>query len=103
VAVEPLFQLDVAGYNSLNGIAAGTLEMWGPQLEQASTAGPLIPTSGTPATGSGGIATFTTSNLPVGTEALVATYSGDANDTSATSNTVAETVNKASSITPATE
>jgi hypothetical protein len=40
-----------------------------------------------------GVATLTTSTLPIGTDAIVATYAGDSNDNGATAN-LTETINK---------
>jgi hypothetical protein len=66
--------------------------MWGAQVEQASAAGPYIATSGTSVTGNGGIATLTTSTLPVGSDSIAATFSGDANTLMSTSNALIEMV-----------
>jgi hypothetical protein len=52
---------------------------------------------GTPVTISGGLATFNTSTLSVGTHSITAVYSGDANDTAATSTALIQTVNRATS------
>jgi uncharacterized protein YjdB len=51
------------------------------------------------ATLSGGVATFSTSGLAVGTHSLTAVYSGDANDNSGTSTALAETVSRAPTVT----
>jgi hypothetical protein len=50
---------------------------------------------------SSGVATLTTAYLPVGTDTLTATYAGDANFGSATSNAVTQTVNVAPGPPPA--
>jgi len=50
---------------------------------------------------SSGAAQCTTSALPVGTDAIVATYSGDANNTLSTSSPLTQTVNAPPKITPA--
>ncbi|MGA3093578.1 MAG: Ig-like domain repeat protein [Terriglobales bacterium] len=44
---------------------------------------------------SGGIATYSTSTLPVGSNSITAAYGGDANDNSSTSSALTQTVNKA--------
>lgn len=69
---------------------------WGAQVEQAATVGPYIATSGAPATGSGGIATLTTTTLPPGNDTIVATYGGDAGTGTSTSNRLIEVVTEAS-------
>ena len=48
---------------------------------------------GTPVAVSGGVATYTTNTLAVGTQAITAQYSGDVNYNSATSSTVSQVVN----------
>jgi hypothetical protein len=70
-----------------------TYYMWGAQTEQSATAGPYVATGSTAATGNGGIATLTTTTLPVGGDSIVATYSGDANTLTSVSNPLLETVN----------
>ncbi|MFJ1884867.1 beta strand repeat-containing protein, partial [Streptomyces sp. NPDC088137] len=55
-----------------------------------------------PATLSGGVATLTVSNLPVGTRSIQATYNGDSNFTTSTSTTFSQTVIKANSSTALT-
>ncbi|MER5368259.1 Ig-like domain-containing protein, partial [Streptomyces sp. NPDC002722] len=55
-----------------------------------------------PATLSGGVATLTVSNLPVGTRSIRATYNGDSNFTTSTSTTSSQTVIKANSSTALT-
>jgi hypothetical protein len=73
-------------------------------LASFPTAGTPLPTGsvtflngatvlGTAAINSSGTATFTTSSLPVGTNILTATYSGDSNHIATTSTPVAEMVN----------
>lgn len=53
--------------------------LWGPQLEEATSAGPYVATTSAAATGSGGIATFSTDTLALGSHAITSVYSGDAN------------------------
>jgi hypothetical protein len=69
---------------------------WGGQVEQAATAGPYVSTSGAPATGTGGVATLTTTTLPAGSDTIIATYGGDAGTTPSTSNPLIEVVTSAS-------
>ena len=59
--------------------AAGTVSIYGAQLEQAATAGVYVMTNGATAAGQGGIATFTTSSLPGGSHPVTGVYSGDSN------------------------
>jgi hypothetical protein len=68
--------------------SATTVFIYGAQLEQASSVGPYVATGATSASGSGGLATLTTSGLSVGTDSIVATFNGDANDQSSTSSPV---------------
>jgi hypothetical protein len=49
-----------------------------------------------PVTLSGGVATFATSNLPVGTDSITAVYSGNADFSGSTSPVLSQTVNAAS-------
>lgn len=86
----------VGGFGSLAG-AAGSIELWGGQVEQAATAGPYVATTGASATGNGGIATLTTTTLAAGSDSIVAVYSGDANTLASTSATLAEIVTDAAS------
>ncbi len=50
---------------------------------------------GTGTVNSSGVATLTTSTLPIGTDSITASYGGDSNDNTSQSNTVTETVGKA--------
>ena len=59
--------------------AAGTVSIYGAQLEQAATAGVYVMTNGASAAGQGGIATFTTSSLLGGSHPVTGVYSGDSN------------------------
>jgi hypothetical protein len=59
--------------------AAGTVSIYGAQLEQAATAGVYVMTNGATAAGQGGIATFTTSSLLGGSHPVTGVYSGDSN------------------------
>jgi hypothetical protein len=58
---------------------AGSVSLYGAQLEQAATAGVYVQTSGASASGQGGVATFSTSALLDGSHAINVTYSGDSN------------------------
>ncbi len=58
---------------------AGSVSLFGAQLEQAATAGVYVQTSGTSASGQGGVATFTTSTLLNGSHSINVSYSGDSN------------------------
>jgi hypothetical protein len=66
-----------------------------PQLEQAAQEGPYIQTGTAATTGFGGSATFSTTNLPVGTDPITAVYSGDTNNTGSTSPLLQQVVNQA--------
>jgi hypothetical protein len=90
-AVLPL----VGGEGWLNTGQAGSIAVWGGQVEQSSTAGPYVATNGASATGTGGIATLTTNTLPAGTDTILATYAGDANTLTSTSNPLAQVITKA--------
>ena len=59
--------------------AAGTVSIYGAQLEQAATAGVYVMTTGASAAGQGGIATFTTATLLGGSHPVTGVYSGDTN------------------------
>lgn len=54
----------------------GTVEIWGAQLEKIHP-GIYIPTSGSPASGTGATASFSTTALGSGTHYITASYSGD--------------------------
>jgi hypothetical protein len=58
---------------------AGSVSLFGAQLEQAATAGVYVQTSGASASGQGGVATFTTSTLLNGTHSINVSNSGDSN------------------------
>jgi hypothetical protein len=58
---------------------AGSISLYGAQLEQAATAGVYVQTSGASASGQGGVATFSTSALLDGNHAINVSYSGDSN------------------------
>jgi hypothetical protein len=58
---------------------AGSVSLFGAQLEQAATAGVYVQTSGAAASGQGGVATFTTTTLLDGNHPINVSYSGDSN------------------------
>jgi hypothetical protein len=64
---------------------ATTVFIFGAQLELASSAGPYVATGASSAAGSGGTASLTTSALPIGEDAVVATYQGDLSDQTSSS------------------
>jgi len=72
---------------------------WGAQTEAAASVGPYVNNTSTSSSqsGSGGVATLTTSSLPVGADSLTAVYGGDVNDSPSTSLTLTQTVTDASS------
>ena len=84
---------------------------YGASVTFTATASPLVPNGetvtfydgatqiGTGTTASGGIATFTTNSLAVGTHSITASYPGDLSLLSSTSGPVSQTVNKASTTT----
>ena len=76
-------------------LAGQSLYVWGAQVELVSQPGPYVATNGAAAAGSGGLATFTTSSLPVGSLNITAVYSGDATNLTSTSPTLWQNVNKA--------
>jgi Bacterial Ig-like domain (group 3)/FG-GAP-like repeat/FG-GAP repeat len=93
VANETSIGMQIDGASHL---ASGQqLEIWGAQMELGATAGPYVATKGASASGSGAVATLTTNILPTGSDSIIATYAGDANDLSSSSPALMETVNKA--------
>jgi hypothetical protein len=82
--VVPFTMAGGAGPNAIVSIqavnqAAGTVSIYGAQLEQAATAGVYVRTTGASAAGQGGIATFTTATLLGGSHPVTGVYSGDTN------------------------
>jgi hypothetical protein len=82
--VVPFTMAGGAGPNAIVSIqavnqAAGTVSIYGAQLEQAATAGVYVMTTGASAAGQGGIATYTTSTLLGGNHPVIGVYSGDSN------------------------
>jgi hypothetical protein len=67
---------------------ATTVFIYGAQLEQSSSVGPYVQTGATSASGNGGFASITTTTLPVGSDAIIATYNGDASDQVSSSSAV---------------
>jgi large repetitive protein len=73
-------QVIVIADTSNSTVSSGGQVIWSkPQLEEASQEGPYILTGTVATTGSGGIATFTTSSLPVGTDSITSAFSGSPN------------------------
>ena len=82
--VVPFTMAGGAGPNAIVSIqavneAAGTVSIFGAQLEQAATAGVYVMTTGASAAGQGGIATYTTATLLGGNHPVTGVYSGDTN------------------------
>jgi hypothetical protein len=82
--VLPFTMAGGAGPNAIVSIqavnqAAGTVSIYGAQLEQAATAGVYVMTTGASAAGQGGIATYTTATLLGGNHPITGVYSGDTN------------------------
>jgi hypothetical protein len=82
--VVPFTMAAGAGSNAIVSIqavneAAGTVSIYGAQLEQAATAGVYVMTTGASAAGQGGIATYTTATLLGGNHPVTGVYSGDTN------------------------
>ena len=82
--VVPFTMAGGAGPNAIVSIqavneAAGTVSIFGAQLEQAATAGVYVMTAGASAAGQGGIATYTTATLLGGNHPVTGVYSGDTN------------------------
>jgi hypothetical protein len=73
----------IVSINSVNQ-AAGSVNLFGAQLEQAPTAGVYVLTNGASASGFGAVATYTTTALLEGSNALTAVYAGDTNFTTST-------------------
>lgn len=79
------------------GATAETIDIWGAQLEQASSAGPYVQTTNAARKGKGGIATFSSSSLVAGTYKVSAAYSGDSNYQPSTATTENVTMTQAAS------
>ncbi len=79
------------------GQAAQTINLWGAQVEQATTAGPYVATIGSarPTGGTGGSVSFTYGQLHQGSHTITAVYGGDTNFVGSTSNAIAMTLSKA--------
>lgn len=76
------------------GNPAGTVNLFGAQLEQASSAGVYVRTTGASETGSGGVATLS-APLAVGTQSITASYAGDTNYLASASGAASIAVSKA--------
>jgi YVTN family beta-propeller protein len=89
---QVVFITDTSNLTATNG---GQV-VWGePQLELASQMGPYVKTGTTATAGYGGVATFTASTLPVGSDSITAVYGGDAADLASTTPSLVQVVNKA--------
>src|SRR5271157_2772241 len=91
-----------SGASSLNlvlvnpsGQPAATINVFGAQVENATTEGPYVATYGTAQSGYGAIASFATSILISGSHPITAAYAGDSNDAASTSVTLTQFVNDA--------
>ena len=84
---------DNRGFQIIGEQANETFYAWGAQTEAANSVGPYIATGSSSAAGYGGLASYETSSLPVGSDSINAVYSGDANDVSSTSAALSQTIN----------
>jgi len=75
-----------------NTMPGATFYVWGAQVEAASSVGPYVKTGASSLSGSGGIASFATNSLALGTHPITALYSGDANYPASTSATLSQSV-----------
>ena len=82
---------------SVSGQSAVSANLWGAQVEQATTAGPYVSTIGTArSTGAqGGAVSFSTNGLAVGTHTISVSFPGDSNFVSSISNAVSVTITQA--------
>jgi hypothetical protein len=78
-----------------SGQSATTINVFGAQVEDATSEGPYVATNGTVQSGYGAIASFATTTLTPGSHPIVAAYSGDVNDAASTSATLPQVVNDA--------
>ncbi len=81
---------------SSTGQPTQTVNLWGAQVEQATTASPFVSTIGTarPTGGAGGAVTFPYSIFHAGTHTVTVQYTGNSNLTSSISNAVTVVVGK---------
>ncbi|MGP8173543.1 MAG: Ig-like domain repeat protein, partial [Terracidiphilus sp.] len=78
-----------------SGQPAATINVFGAQVENATSEGPYVATYGTAQSGYGAIASFATSSLTSGSHPINAAYAGDSNDAASTSATLTQVVNDA--------
>jgi hypothetical protein len=78
-----------------SGQPAATINVFGAQVENATSEGPYVATYGTAQSGYGAIASFATSTLISGSHPITAAYAGDSNDAASTSVTLTQVVNDA--------
>lgn len=95
-----LTQLGLQIGGSTSWTANQVVDVWGGQIEAASSEGPYVATAASPTGGFGGVATFTTSLLGVDLHLITSSYSGDNNVNGSTSYAVAQTVNQQTLLTP---
>ena len=76
------------------GATAAAVDLYGAQLEQASSAGVYVKTTGASETGSGAVATISTP-FTLGNHTVTAAYSGDSNYLGSTSGALSVTVQQA--------
>ena len=81
------------GFQLLSTDPSITYYAWGAQTEASSTMGPYVATYGaTSASGAGAVATFSTTYIPAGAQAITAVYNGDTNWLSSTSSALVQNV-----------
>ncbi|WP_263357652.1 Ig-like domain repeat protein, partial [Acidicapsa ligni] len=84
---------EVRGFQVIdNSVPNATFYVWGAQVEASSAEGPYITTTASAQTGSGGVASFTTNSLVVGTHSITASYSGDSSYPASSSTALSEIV-----------
>lgn len=81
-----------------SGQPAATINVFGAQVENATSEGPYVATYGTALSGYGALASFATSTLTPGSHPINAAYVGDSNDAASTSVTLTQVVNDATPI-----
>jgi hypothetical protein len=84
------------GFQMLSTDPSITYYAWGAQTEASSTMGPYVATYGaTSASGTGAVATFSTTYIPAGAQAVTAVYNGDTNWLGSTSAATVQNVTPA--------
>ncbi len=77
-----------------NTTNAGSVGIYGLQVEKSGSLGPYVDTYSSAVTGVGGSTTYSTTSLSAATHSITANYSGDTNTTSSTSSALSQVVNK---------